>query len=166
MPREFKKLTLDEALVGLDAMLAEAEKDPSRPVAVGVADEGGAVLCFYRMDGASDFDREMAMKKAFTAGWLGESGTAMLKGLVDRDYPFYEFNHSYGTVVPGGMPIVPPGSERKDMTVKTGDVGGDVRHKRGQIGACGVSGRGFAEDDALAEIGVKAIQKVFWGKGK
>ena len=164
MPREFKKLTLDEAFAGLDAMLKEAEKDASRPVTMGVSDECGTILCFYRMDGSGDFDREMVMKKCFAASWLGDSGSTMLQGLKARDYPFYEFNHPYGTVVPGGLPIVPTGTERKDMMDKGGDVGGDVRHMRGQIGACGVSGRGFDEDEAIANVGVKAIQEVFWGK--
>lgn len=158
MTRDFKKLTLDEALIGLNAMLAEAEKDPTRPVTMGVSDECGTMLCFYRMDGTGEFSLDMVMKKCFTSAWLGDSTAANLRIFKERDYPFYEFNHSYATAIPGGVPIVPPGGERDVMK------GGDVRHMRGQVGACAVAGRRGHEDEAIALIGAEAIQKAVWGK--
>ncbi len=160
MTRDFKKLTLDDAFVGLNAMLEEAEKDPSRPVSMGVCDEAGHMLCFYRMDGSGDFARELTMRKCSTSAQLGDSTSAIMKGLeTPGRFPFYEFNHPYSTVVPGGVPIVPPGNERNSL----GSDGSDIKHKRGQVGACAVTGRTGKEDETIAQIGVKAIQKLVWG---
>jgi uncharacterized protein GlcG (DUF336 family) len=160
MPRDFKKMTLDEALVGLEAMLAEAEKDLPKPVTMGVSDEAGYIICFYRMDGGSDIDLDMVMKKCFTSAIMGNTTELFLKGLKVRDYPFYEFNHPYATAVPGGVPIVSPDTERAELK------GGIISPMRGQIGACAVSGRSFSEDEAIAKIGVEAIQRAIWGKSK
>jgi uncharacterized protein GlcG (DUF336 family) len=160
MPRNCIKLTLDEALIGLDAMLAEGEKDPGRPVTMAVSDEAGYLICFYRMDGDNDFDLDVVMKKCFTSAVLGNSTEIFLKGLKDRDYPFYEFNHSRATAVPGGIPILPPDTVSAQMK------SGGIRHMSRQIGACAVSGRRFDEDAAIARIGVEAIQKSVWGGGK
>ncbi len=159
MTRPFNKLTLKEAIVGLKAMLEESKKTPDRPMAMGVSDESGHMICFCRMDGGSDFVREMTFRKCFTAAQMGEKTWAFHKVLKDHNILFYNFNHPLATCIPGGVPIVPPGTDRDDI------VDDDVRHDRGQIGACAAGGgRAVDDDQRVAMIGAKAIQKLVWGE--
>jgi len=122
MTREITTITFEEALVGITAMLEEVKKNPNRPMALAVSDRRGDVLCVYRMDGASDFVREMVMKKCYTASQLGDN-TKATKGSIENEHmTLSDFNHPYGTTVPGGVIIVPPGTERdaipKDKEMK------------------------------------------------
>jgi len=158
MPRDVQKLTLKEALVGLNAMRAEAEKEPDRPMSMGVSDENGTMICFYRMDGGADFTREMVFRKCYTAAQLGETTGALKRAWRKYDVLFYNFNHPKATAMPGGVPIVPPDKERED-------IGEDVRHARGQLGATAAGGRkAIEEDEKVAKVGLKAIQEYIWGK--
>lgn len=160
MTREVKKLTLKEAIVGLKAMRAEAEKDPARPMAMGVCDESGHMLCLMRMTGGTEFHREMVFRKCYAAAQFGDTTGALKRACRKHDILFYNFNHPLATIMPGGVPIVPPGTEREE-------IGEDFRHYRGQIGACGTGGRkAIEEDEVIAKIGLKAIQDVVWGRGK
>jgi uncharacterized protein GlcG (DUF336 family) len=159
MTREFKKLTLKEAIIGLKAMRAEAEKEPGRPMSMGVCDEAGHMVCFCRSDGASDFTREMVFRKTYTAAQWGDSTAALKLYWRKHDILFYNYNHPLACCMPGGVPIVPPGTER--------EVIDKVQRMRGQIGATAVSGRkAIEEDERIAKAGLKAIQEVVWGTGK
>jgi len=162
MTKEITSITFEEALVGINAMLEEVKKDPSRPMAMAIADATGHALVVYRMDGASDFVREMVMKKCFTACQLGDN-TRATKGSIENEHlTLADFNHPYATTVPGGVVIVPPGTER-DAIPKKGMKGG-VQLARGQIGGCASGGRSSYEDEEISMIGVRAIQKLVWGK--
>ena len=157
MPRDFKKLTLKEAIVGLKAMRAEAEKEPGRPMSMGVCDEAGHMICFCRSDGASDFTREMSFRKCYTAAQLGDSTAALKRYWRKTDIVYYNYNHPLATSMPGGVPIVPPGTEREEID--------KVTRMRGQIGAIAAGGRqAIEEDERVAKVGLKAIQEVVWGK--
>ena len=161
--REIKTITLDEALVGLNAMRKEVEKSPGRPMALAVSDAVGHTICFYRMDGASDFLREMVFKKCFTAAQLGDNTRASRDAMRNEGMTIGgDFNHPYATAVPGGVVIVPPGTERDEI----GGFGEEgVRFERGQIGACAAGGRWAMEDEEIAKVGAKAIQKIIWPSG-
>ena len=157
-------LTLEEALVGLSAMLEEVRKSPGRPMCLAVSDDRGDVICFYRMDGASDFLREMVFRKCYTAAQLGDNTRASRDAMRSEGMTMGgEFQHPNATTVPGGVVIVPPGAERDEI----GGFGEEgVRMERGQIGACAAGGRWADEDEEIAMVGAKAIQKLIWGKGK
>jgi uncharacterized protein GlcG (DUF336 family) len=158
MTRAIRKITLKEAIVGLKAMRAEAEKDPTRPMGMGVADETGRMICFLRMDGGTEFHREMVFRKCYASAQFGETTGAIKRASRKDDILFYNYNQPLSTVMPGGVPIVPHGAERED-------IDGDVRRDRGQIGACGAGGRkAIEEDEAIAKIGMKAIQDVVWNR--
>jgi uncharacterized protein GlcG (DUF336 family) len=158
--RDIKTLTLEEALVGLNAMLAEVKKDPSRPMALAVSNAVGHTICLYVMDGASDFVREMVQRKSFTAAQLGDTTRASRDAMRSEGMTIGgDFQHPDATTVPGGVPIVPPGTEREQIG-GLGEQG--VRHSRGQVGACAAGGRWADEDEEIAKVGVRAIQKYIW----
>ena len=161
---ERKVLTLKEALVGLNAMLEEAEKQPGRPMSFGVADDRGDIICYYRMDGMGDGGREMVFRKCYTAAQLGDDTKVTRDNIHSEGMTMGgDMRHSQTTSAPGGVVIVPPGTERG----KIGDPGEDgVCMARGQVGACGACGRISTEDEEIARVGAKAIQKLIWGKGK
>lgn len=162
MTKEITSITFEEALVGIQAMLEAVKKDPNRPMALAISDATGHVLCVYRMDGANDFVREMVMKKCYTACQLGDN-TKATKGSIENEHmTLADFNHPYATTVPGGVVIVKPGTER-DAIPKDKDMKGGVQMARGQIGACAAGGRSSFEDEDIAYVGVKAIQKLVWG---
>ncbi len=160
-----KKLSLGEASVGLHAMLEEAKKDPGRPMALVVADESGAPICFYRMDGAnSDLIRRMAFRKAIFAAQIGNDTKAFKNGIVPEGLTPAHFNDPYLMAVPGGVAIVPPDKELNEW--KQGPLGPEVSVARGHVGATGTSGRNAHEDEAIAQIGARAIQKLIWPDSK
>jgi len=160
-----KKLSLEEALVGLNAMLEEAKKDPQRPMAMVVVDESGAPICFYRMDGTnSDFTRRMAFRKANSAAQSGNNTRAFKNGIVPEGLTPGHFNDPDLCAVPGGVIIVPPDREQNEW--KQGPLGPEVSVARGHVGATGTSGRNAHEDEAIAQIGARAIQKLIWPDGK
>ena len=162
--REIKTIGLDEALVGINAMREEAEKSPGRPMALAVSNAIGHIICIHVMDGASDFLREMVMKKCYTAAQLGDTTRATRDAIKSSGMSMGgDFCHSYATAVPGGIPIVPPGTER-DAIPKDKDKKGGVQMARGQIGACGAGGRASFEDEEIAYVGARAIQKLVWGE--
>lgn len=125
----------EEAMVGVAAVLAEAAKDPGRPVAVAVVDSEGELICYVRMDETPNMPRKLALRKAYTAGCTGTDGIQYKEVLgkfgisaTDMDPQFVAF--------PGGVAI---------------------RQGAALVGGFGVSGRSADEDEALARIGVAAL---------
>ena len=169
--RDEKVLTLKEALVGLNALMEEAEKQPGRPMCMGVADQHGIMICYYRMDGAGDWLREMIWRKAYTAAQFGETTKALREAMRSEGMTIGgDFQHTQSTTVPGGVPIIPSGTEREEIG---GYFKGETEHlekgvtmERGQIGACAAGGRWADEDEMIAKVGAMAIQKLIWGGGK
>jgi uncharacterized protein GlcG (DUF336 family) len=161
---EAKKLTLSEALVGLNAMLKEANKQPHRAMAFCVVDESGDIICWYRMDGGTKLVNDMAYKKAYTAALHGSNTRDFRDGVRSEGMDLSYFNHPDFTHVPGGQVILHPKITRADEeNIKKGTMQKDsVTCSRGQIGGIGASGRISAEDEAIAKIGVEAIQRAIW----
>lgn len=128
-------LTLDDCLKISAAAEAEARKN-NWIVAIAILDEGGHLLHFVRMDGATPANAAIAVEKGRTAAisrrssgkWeeIVKSGrTSMLKmpGILP---------------VQGGMPIVAEGS---------------------CVGAVGVSGVQSHQDEQIAQAGIDALLK-------
>ncbi|GAH51475.1 unnamed protein product [marine sediment metagenome] len=115
------------------------------------------------MDGASDFLREMVFRKCWTAAQLGDNTKASRDAMRSEGMTIGgDFQHPYATTVPGGVVIVPPGTEREEI----GGFGKQgVSMERGQIGACAAGGRWSMEDEGIAKVGAKAIQKLIWPEG-
>ena len=67
-------LGLEDAHKAINTMLAEARKQPERPVAIAVVDSHGGLVAFARMDKCRPTPVKMAFKKAYSAAMLGDTG--------------------------------------------------------------------------------------------
>jgi glc operon protein GlcG len=128
-------LTLDDCMKMMAAAEAEARKN-SWNVAIAILDDGGHLLHFARMDGATPANATIALEKGRTAAVSRRSSgkweeivkggrTAMIKmpGILP---------------VQGGVPIVADGT---------------------CIGAVGVSGVQSHQDEQIAQAGIDALLK-------
>jgi glc operon protein GlcG len=128
-------LTQDDCLKVMAAAEAEARKN-SWNVAIAILDDGGHLMHFSRMDGATPANAGIALEKGRTAAISRRSSgvweemvkggrTAMIKmpGILP---------------VQGGMPIVADGT---------------------CIGAVGVSGVQSQQDEQIAQAGIDALLK-------
>ena len=128
-------LTQDDCLKVMAAAEAEARKN-SWNVAIAILDDGGHLMHFSRMDGATPANAGIALEKGRTAAISRRSSgvwedmikggrTAMIKmpGILP---------------VQGGMPIVADGT---------------------CIGAVGVSGVQSHQDEQIAQAGIDALLK-------
>jgi uncharacterized protein GlcG (DUF336 family) len=146
---EKQVLGLREAQVAVDAILEEASKTPERPVAVAVVDSDREIICMMRMDGATPMYNYMALKKAQTAALYRRDTRALGEWLRTLNFDTSDFNPE-ATRVAGGVYIVKPEGESSAKKIGFGGIG--------------VSGRPDPEaDEALAIIGLKALQKALWG---
>jgi uncharacterized protein GlcG (DUF336 family) len=129
------ELTLADCERIASASLAEARRN-NWIVAIAILDDGGHLLHFVRMDGATPANAGIAMEKGRTAAisrrssgvWeqrVKEGRTSMLKmpGILP---------------VQGGVPIIVDGS---------------------CVGAVGVSGVQSHEDEKIAQAGIDALPK-------
>lgn len=142
---ERQVLGLDEVQKAVQAMIEEAKasKGSGLPMSVAITDYEGHLICLARMDGSRDFNVSMAIRKAYTAARWRRNTTAVGEVMQRNKWNLTEFGTEY-TVVPGGVAIVKPGEENV-------------------YGAIGVGGRvPAAEDEAIALIGLKAIQDALW----
>ncbi len=125
-------LTLETARKMLEAGEKEAEKQ-GVPMVIAIADAGGNLLAFHRMDDAMLVSINIAMDKAFTAV-LGKLPTLHWSNtLQNRDFTAL-FIHERWITFPGGFPII------KDGVL---------------LGGIGVSG-GTLEDNHVARAALKA----------
>lgn len=135
-------LRLEEARAVGEAALAEALKNPDRPVVIAVVDPMGELIYFLRQDNTLQINVNMAINKAYTAAAFrrdtGELQARYRKiGIEMRDFML----DPKITIVHGGKCLKAP-----DGTV---------------IGAIGISGRApdidKINDVDLAEAGAKAL---------
>ena len=133
---ERKILGLAEAEKAIEAMKKEAAT--GRPMSMAVMDPFGNLIAFTRMDGAGPLTARMAMNKAYTSAWFGRDTRAFKDWLNEagKDIVWYDDHRLTG--VHGGVAI------------RTSDGI--------PVGAIGTSGRHQDEDEAIALVGLKAIQ--------
>lgn len=139
MPATTETLTLAEAKRMLAA--AEAKADTfDIPYNVAVVDAGGHLLGFVRQDGAMTGCIDLAINKARTARMF-DNPSHVLGELAQPGAELYGIQHSNAgkvVVFGGGMP---------------------VRHRGVVIGAVGASAGTVAQDIAVAEAAIAALQK-------
>ncbi len=120
-----------EAMAALNAMLEEASTEPDRPVAIAVVDSHGELVCFARMDRVGNVPREVALRKAYTAGRGGFDNRALGEMCDSMGIPLASLDPRFIAL-----------------------AGGVVLKQDGQVvGGIGVSGRHYEEDEALARKG-------------
>lgn len=142
-------LTLTETLSTHDisAVQARAVVDAAKAKAaelntkmnIAVADAGGNIKAFLRMDGAWLGSIDIAIKKARTAR-LFDMPTGEIGKLSQPGGPLYNIEHSNDGLIsfPGGLPLKTP-----EGTI---------------IGAVGVSGSTVENDHTVAAAAAEAIQ--------
>lgn len=129
-------MTLEIAERMIVAAVRKAE-EMKVPECIAVTDEGGNLVAFKRMDGASYFAINIAIDKAYSAGFGWP--TDMLGKVAQPGefaYGLASTNNGRSVIFAGGEPII-----------ENGKV----------IGAIGVSGGKSPDDKAIAEAGAKAI---------
>lgn len=131
------ELTLESAWLVLDATMAHAA-GMGVPMDVAVADSGGVLLAFARMDGAKRTSVEIAVNKAFTAACtrLPTSAYASIAGAGGAAFGIHASHGGRFTVFGGGVPLMVEGQ---------------------CVGAVGCSGGSAAQDEEAACAGAAAL---------
>ena len=131
-----QSVSLDDAQRVIQAGIAKANEIGS-PSNIAVADAGGSLLAFARMQKAWLGSIDIAINKAFTS----RAFDIATKQLADFTQPGEEFygiqtsNHGRVMIFAGGLPL------------KSGDV----------VGAVGVSGGSGQQDQQIAEAAAAAL---------
>lgn len=148
-------ISIDDAFKAMEAMLKEASKDPTRPFAIAIVDNCGELILFAKQDGAQKFREEMAIKKAYTSAQFRRTTKAQqTEGFDPEGLNLGMFNlGTKFTTIPGGVPILKPGDENKEL--------GQYRET---VGAIGTSGARGDEDERIAMIGAKVLNEMVWEK--
>jgi uncharacterized protein GlcG (DUF336 family) len=126
-------LTFDTAKKMIDAAMSEAKKQGLTMV-IAVADAGGNLVAFGRMDDAMLASIHIAMDKAFTAVY-GKIPTQIWRDIVQSGNLPPLFIHERWTAFPGGFPLI------------------KGKHLLGGIGCSGATAYG---DTAVARAGLRA----------
>ncbi|MEM4409304.1 MAG: heme-binding protein [Candidatus Caldarchaeum sp.] len=131
------KLTLEDVKVILDASKAKAE-EIGVDMDIAVADDGGNLLGFYRMDGAKITSIDVAINKAFTAAGTRKPTHeyAEIAGVGKPAFGIHVSNQGRFMIFGGGVPIFVDGY---------------------CVGAVGCSSGTPEEDREVAEAGIKAF---------
>lgn len=137
MLRNQPTLSLDLALLGMPAVLAEARRLGVR-VSVSIVDAGGQLINLAHMDGAPALSRDIAIDKAYTAASFGLATSRWEAELANSP-----------ASVRDGL------AHRPRMVLFGGGV--PVRVDGATVGAIGVSGASAVQDEQCAEAGVEAI---------
>jgi uncharacterized protein GlcG (DUF336 family) len=132
-----KELSLDACMSLGEAAISKAN-EIGLHIAVTIVDSGGNVKIFLRMDGAPLMATEVSRKKALTAVGFGLSTGAAWHDFVKND-PILDkgVNHIPDFIMlGGGKPII---------------VDGEL------LGAIGVSGGHYAQDEACCDAALATI---------
>jgi len=138
----YDKLVLDvgDAMTALDAMLVEAPKLSSRPMAMAIVDEYGDLLGFMRMDGTPPNSATFAVRKAYTSARMRSDLGDFRARLAGRGGAVADLGDAGLVVAAGGGAVI--------LHPADGSV----------LGAIGVSGGTADEDQAVARAGLLAMK--------
>jgi glc operon protein GlcG len=118
--------------------LAEANKEPDRPLAIAIVDDTGSIISYARMDRCREVPKRMAIRKAYTCALSGQDSKDYAERMASQGRTVAEMGDPMLAAVQGGVVILHPGS-------------GSI------MGGIGVSGLSAQEDEDLAKIGLKAL---------
>ena len=133
-------IELKEAQKALELMLAEASKEPHRPMAFAIADDQGELIVYARMDKCPLLSQMVARKKAYTSSRMRSDSGTLGDGVKKMGWQLVDFGDPNLIGIAGGVAI-----READGAV---------------IGAVGASGRMPQEDDALAKLGLTAFSEL------
>lgn len=149
---EVKNVGLAEAEVASKAIIEEASKSGG-PVVVAIVAPDGYLVHLARMDNTPWHAVFMAIRKAYSAARMRSDTRKSGEWIKKQEW--IDTGSSMGNdvcVIPGGVNIAEPSDG-----AHTGPV-------RSSYGGIGISGRRADEDEALAFIGLKALQEYLWPK--
>ncbi|MEZ5102221.1 MAG: heme-binding protein [Thermoleophilia bacterium] len=126
-------LTFEKARALADAAVAKAT-EMGLPVTIAIVDQGGHVVCKYRMDGATYLTGRAAEDKAYTSAGLGIA-TADIQGLIQPGGPVFGLNMEHVATFGGGLPL---------------------RDGKALVGGIGVSGGSVDQDAEIASAAIAA----------
>jgi uncharacterized protein GlcG (DUF336 family) len=134
-------LTFNTAKQMIDAAMAEAKKQGLTMV-IAIADAGGNLIAFGRMDDAMLVSTQIAMDKAFTAVY-GKVPTQTWRTIVQSGNIPPLFIHERWTAFAGGFPL------RKGKQL-FGGIGcsGATAHGDVSVARAGLLAGGFSTEDA------------------
>lgn len=132
-------ITLQQADKIIDAIIARARELNCRPISVVVVEPGAVVKAFKKEDGSAMLRFEMAMGKAYATLALGRSSSLVRVRTEQRPlFMDFLFKASEDKIF----------AEGGGMLIRAGDGA--------LLGAVGVTGDTQAQDEALAEHGIRA----------
>ena len=127
-------LSLDDARRIAMAAETEAAKN-SWSVSIAIVDDGGHLLWFQRLDGASPISAQIAQAKAHTSA-LGRRESKGYEDMINQGRTSFLSAPGLEGMLEGGVPIMADGQ---------------------CIGAVGVSGVKSSEDAQIAKAGIAAL---------
>jgi glc operon protein GlcG len=130
-------LDVDDALALVDAALAAAPSETTKPIAVAVVDDLGDWVAFVSMDGVSPFAREYVRRKAYTAVMMRRDVAEFSKARTESGRPLVDL---------GDPKLV--GALNGGVVIR--DAGGNI------IGGLGVGGANPEEDERIARAALAA----------
>jgi len=156
IPPEWKKggltygagLTLETAKKMLEAAEKEGEKQ-GVPMTIAIADAGGNLIAFNRMDNAILCSIQIAMDKAYTAVFK-KLPTKVLSGSYKSGEPIPLFFHERWITFHGGFPIISNGVMLGGIGVSGGSAYEDASVARAALTAGGFNTTDI--DAIIAEI--------------
>ncbi len=131
-------LSLDQAQKAIAAMVAKATQEPSRPCAIAIVDDQGALLSYARMDRCRVIPQRLAIRKAYTSALNGVASREYAERLKTQGRSVAEMGDPNLAAVQGGVAILDPRS-------------------KAILGGIGVSGLSAQEDEDLSNLGVQAL---------
>ena len=137
-------VTLAQASVIVDAVLAAGERHGYQPLTCAVLDAGGHVVALKRADGSGILRAEIAFAKAWGALGMG----LPTRVLAQRAEAMPQFFAALGSVSGGRMVPVPGGVLLRDAGAVIGAVGvsGDVSDPDEQCAVEGIEAAGLTAD--------------------
>jgi len=128
---------LSAADVKIIANAAEAEAlRNSWPVSIAIVDDGGHLLAFQRLDGASAMSAQISQAKANSSA-ISRKETKVYEDIINNGRHAF-LTAPFNGFLEGGVPVV---------------IDGHV------VGAVGVSGVKSVEDAQIAKAGIEALTK-------
>lgn len=130
-------LDVSDAMAAVEAMLEAAPGASDKPLAVAVVDHWGDLMGFARMDRATPFACQYAIKKAYTAARMRSDVRGLGESLRSQGRSVAEFADPSLVSSMGGGLVITNQSE--------------------VVGGIGVSGGTPDEDETVARAGLRAL---------
>ena len=112
-------LGLDQAQDAIAAILAEANKEPDRPLAIAIVDDTGSMISYGRMDRCREVPKRMAIRKAYTCALSGQDSKDYAERLAGQRRTVGEMGAPMLAAVQCDVVILHPGrrSTRRGIPV-------------------------------------------------